>query len=152
MATDEAQKFGLYQTWQCSWGVGDKHYSETIEHHFLIGKVDVDKDGLIILPSQDVLRCEICHRRIEALTEDEALNDMDAHGWTNWKTAHSVKCFDCANDYDEYETYYAGRIKRGYPNRVYRLLPDLTKKGKLKYVDCYFERTRAQEIAEKGSA
>ena len=83
------------------------------------------------------LRCETCKRRIEALSEEEVLNDIEEHGWTNWKTANSIKCFDCATDYDAYETYYAGRIKRGHPDRVYRMALDLKTK---KLMECYSER------------
>ena len=84
-----------------------------------------------------MLRCETCNRKIQELTEEEAMNDLEGHGWTNWKTAHHIKCFDCVNQYDEYETYYAGRIKKGYPNRVYRMAPDL--KNLEKEVECYHE-------------
>ena len=86
------------------------------------------------------LRCEVCKRRIEVLSEEDAINDMEGHGWTNWQTANYIKCFDCANDNDSYETYYAGRIKRGYPNRYYMMLPDI-KGGTDKLVECYTERS-----------
>ena len=86
------------------------------------------------------LRCEVCKRRVEVLSEEDAINDIEGHGWTNWQTANHIKCFDCANDNDEYETYYAGRIKRGYPNRYYRVLPDI-KGGTDKLVECYTERS-----------
>lgn len=85
------------------------------------------------------LKCQTCKRRIETLSEEEALEDLEPHGWTNWKTANAIKCFDCATDYDDYETYYAGRIKKGYPTRVYMLIPDISgNSGRM--IECYTEK------------
>ena len=89
--------------------------------------------------AEAILHCETCHKRVESLTEEEALNDLEGHGWTNHETAQHIKCFDCATNYDEYETYYAGRIKRGYPNRVWQKLPDV-KTGK--EIDGFFVREK----------
>lgn len=86
-----------------------------------------------------ILRCETCKRRIETLSEEEALNDLQGHGWTKWETATHLKCYDCATDYDDYTTYYAGRVKRGYPNRVY-----------MKYVECYTEKTEVDSRPDYG--
>lgn len=93
-----------------------------------------------------MLRCDSCHKRIEELSEEEALNDITPHGWTNLTTAHSTKCFDCASDNDDYETYYAGRIKRGYPNRVYQKVPDVTNLANDTLVEVFFER---KELSSK---
>ena len=91
----------------------------------------------------NTLRCETCHRKIEKLSEREALDDISPHGWTNWKTAHSIKCFDCASRFDDYETYYAGRIKKGHPDKVFQMFPDMDNPEK--EIECYCYRNNTKE-------
>jgi hypothetical protein len=83
-----------------------------------------------------MLKCEVCKRRIEELTQEEAMEDLPGHGWSDWQTAHHIKCYDCATQYEEYETYYAGRIKRGYPGKVFQKFPDI-QNPEHKEVECY---------------
>ena len=63
------------------------------------------------------LYCDFCKRRIEMLTQEQALNDLPGHGWTDWKTAHKHSCMDCPDDLPEhnfpYETYFGQRIVSG---------------------------------------
>lgn len=88
-----------------------------------------------------MLKCRICHRMIEELSEQEALDDLEPHGWNNPKTAQDIKCFDCMTEQDDYETYYAGRISKKYPKRVYRMMPDVTNPDPdAKEVNTYHER------------
>lgn len=63
------------------------------------------------------LYCDFCGKRIEKLTQEEALNDLMPHGWTEWQTAQAHSCMDCPNKYHSYETYYGHRIKRGHPGK-----------------------------------
>lgn len=85
-----------------------------------------------------MLKCDVCKRRIEELSEQEAMDDLPGHGWCDYTTASSVKCFDCATSNDEYETYYAGRIKRGQKGKVFMMMPDL--KHPDKDIEVYHER------------
>lgn len=63
------------------------------------------------------LRCEKCRKPIEELTEEQALADMEVHGWTDWKTAHHIACYHCWERFPvfgnpfTYETYFAGRYE-----------------------------------------
>ncbi len=41
--------------------------------------------------------CDKCKREIQALTEDDALCDIEGHGWTDWKTADKHLCYGCAD-------------------------------------------------------
>ena len=89
-----------------------------------------------------MLRCESCNSQIEELHGEDALNDIEGHGFPLDGARH-IKCFDCANQYDEYETYYAGRIKRGHPGKVFQKMPDISGKNPDKLVECYTLRTKA---------
>jgi hypothetical protein len=89
-----------------------------------------------------MLKCDSCGKRIEELSEDEAIDDLPGHGWTNYQTAHSCKCFDCASDNDDYETYYAGRIKRGHPGKVFMMCPDIKGNNPDKLIECYSQSTK----------
>jgi len=42
-----------------------------------------------------VLLCDFCHEKIEVLDEDDALIDIEPHGWSKWKSAQVKCCFDC---------------------------------------------------------
>ena len=42
--------------------------------------------------------CDRCNREIQALTEQECLDDIIPHGWTNWKTAEYHYCFKCSDE------------------------------------------------------
>lgn len=83
------------------------------------------------------LYCDKCHKEIEELTPEEADADLPGHGWSDFNTAHSTKCYDCADRYDEYETYYAGRLKKRYPGKVFMMMPDLDHPDK--EIECYSE-------------
>ena len=85
------------------------------------------------------LYCEACGKRIEALSEEEALEDLEGHGFPMEQASH-YKCFDCASQYDDYETYYAGRIKRGHPGKVFQKMPDISGNNPDKLVECYSVR------------
>lgn len=43
----------------------------------------------------DRLLCDKCGFEIEALSEEDALADIEIHGWTDWKTAQRTYCFEC---------------------------------------------------------
>lgn len=61
------------------------------------------------------LCCDICKKEIEELDEEEALADMEGHGWVDVKTAHEFLCYHCLERQHPsiiaYETYFAGRIR-----------------------------------------
>lgn len=64
-----------------------------------------------------VLKCDICKKPIEDLTEEQAEADMEGHGWSNSRTARSHGCYHCMERFPVfgnpfvYETYFAGRFK-----------------------------------------
>lgn len=76
---------------------------------------DVTDKDLFEAIKPKLIRCGVCGKFIEALTEEEALADMEGHGWTNMHTAHERVCYHCANRSHpsgfDYETYYAGRVR-----------------------------------------
>lgn len=41
--------------------------------------------------------CDFCKKELVALTEEECLNDIESHGWPNWKTAEVHSCNKCFN-------------------------------------------------------
>lgn len=40
--------------------------------------------------------CDYCNCELVALTEEECLNDIRAHGWTDWKDAQVHCCYSCS--------------------------------------------------------
>jgi len=42
-----------------------------------------------------VPHCDYCKRELVALRDQECLDSMQPHGWTNWKTAKVYSCFEC---------------------------------------------------------
>ena len=41
--------------------------------------------------------CNNCKKEIQALTEDECLEDICGHGWSNWRTAQVHYCYECSD-------------------------------------------------------
>jgi len=39
--------------------------------------------------------CDECGKKVKALSERAALDDITPHGWTNWKTAGKILCETC---------------------------------------------------------
>jgi len=40
--------------------------------------------------------CDECKIELEALTEEEAIEDILGHGWSDWRTAIKHYCYQCA--------------------------------------------------------
>ena len=100
-----------------------------------------------MLDKYGYLRCDFCHRKIEKLSEDDAIADICPHGWTDWKTADKHACYHCSEILPDhnfpYETYYAGRYrwvvsKDGLTKekRVFDLFPDIHGNTE-KLTECY---------------
>lgn len=84
-----------------------------------------------------VLYCDYCKARIEKLTEEEALNDLQGHGWTDHNTAEMHVCYNCADEYRQnipYEAYVAGRIRKG---KIFRKMPDIWEENNGEDVEVY---------------
>jgi hypothetical protein len=42
--------------------------------------------------------CDYCKRELEAKTEQECLDDIIPHGWTDWRDAQVHCCFKCSDE------------------------------------------------------
>jgi len=104
-----------------------------------------------VLDKYGYLRCDFCRRKIEKLSEDDALGDLIGHGWSDWRTAKKHSCYHCSERLPDhnfpYETYFAGRYRwvlseDGWTKeqRVYELCPDLKNPNSEKMAECYFVR------------
>ena len=42
--------------------------------------------------------CDSCGRELRRLSEEECLEDIIPHGWTDWRTAYKHYCYECPNE------------------------------------------------------
>ena len=42
--------------------------------------------------------CDSCGRELRILSEEECLEDIIPHGWTDWRTAYKHYCYECSDE------------------------------------------------------
>jgi hypothetical protein len=72
--------------------------------------------------------CDYCRRELEAKTEQECLDDIIPHGWTNWRDAQVHCCYACSDGIwkppcDECETHPCEKGRDCWASPPLHLLP-----------------------------
>jgi hypothetical protein len=72
--------------------------------------------------------CDYCNKELVALREEEALGDIEPHGWTDWRTASVHACFECYDNMweppcGECETHPCQKGRECWANPPLHLFP-----------------------------
>ena len=72
--------------------------------------------------------CNYCDKELVALREQECLDDIEPHGWTNWRDAQVHCCFECFDNMwnppcDECENHPCQKGRDCWANPPQHLFP-----------------------------